>query len=441
MATPHPGQSDSHAVVAEDLTNISIDAPVISSHNDYLLDQSNVIRARTIPWEGYQKASLITESELSLIRQFTNQTKNSEQYVSLFLTLLGKLSRVDTIQSILVLIDDFITGTIRVLILERNDTPKLFIESGKKDLNSVFSPFFKLLVKDDEYIQLKAAKIVTFLLVESKLPYPTDPSELFAWIVFQLASTNPNVVDISIQLLQSLLSILAYRKAYFQQSGSIQSLLDILKKPNVTAQVQYQTIYCFWLLSFDPELAGKLEKIHHIIPFLKDIAKSAIKEKVVRINMILKSPNEVIIPMLGYKLLPAIEVLSVRKWSDPEIAEDLTFLRDELSHHVASLSTFDEYASEVRSSKLEWSPPHQSEQFWKTNASRLNENQYELIKIIENEPEPVTLAVAAHDLGQYVKYGNNARKVLEETSAKTAVMGLMSHSNADVRYEALAAVQ
>lgn len=84
-----------------------------------------------------------------------------------------------------------------------------------------------------------------------------------------------------------------------------------------------------------------------------DISKSAIKEKVVRVimatfkNMIQISPNETIIPMLGLKLLSVIEVLSVRKWSDPEIIEDMMVLRDSLGHHVASLSTWDEYKTEI----------------------------------------------------------------------------------------------
>jgi V-type H+-transporting ATPase subunit H len=54
--------------------------------------------------------------------------------------------------------------------------------------------------------------------------------------------------------------------------------------------------------------------------------------------MILKAPQENIIPMLGNKLLPVIEMLSVRKWSDTDISDDLTFIRDELSKRVADLS-------------------------------------------------------------------------------------------------------
>jgi hypothetical protein len=128
------------------------------------------------------------------------------------------------------------------------------------------------------------------------------------------------------------------------------------------------------------------DRVYHITPILRDIAKNAIKEKVIRIilstfkNMAIFAPSVTIIPMLGHKLLSAVETLSLRKWSDTEITDDINFLRDELGKYVASLSTFDEYASEVQSGKLEWSPPHQSEQFWKTNASKLSENNQELVK-------------------------------------------------------------
>ena len=43
-------------------------------------------------------------------------------------------------------------------------------------------------------------------------------------------------------------------------------------------------------------------------------------------------------------------------------------------------STFDVYESEVKSGNLEWSPPHLSDAFWKSNASKLNENDHVLLK-------------------------------------------------------------
>ncbi len=55
-------------------------------------------------------------------------------------------------------------------------------------------------------------------------------------------------------------------------------------------------------------------------------------------NMIQLAPASTIIPMLAHKLLQDCEVLSVRKWSDSEITDDLMWLREELGKHVASLS-------------------------------------------------------------------------------------------------------
>jgi V-type H+-transporting ATPase subunit H len=97
-------------------------------------------------------------------------------------------------------------------------------------------------------------------------------------------------------------------------------------------------------------------------------------------NMLSKAPQENLVSMLGNKLLTVCEVLLTRKWTDTEIADDLEYIKDELSKVVVTLSTFDEYASEVKSGKLDWSPPHLSEQFWKQNASKLSDKDYELVR-------------------------------------------------------------
>lgn len=38
------------ATVADD-ADVSIDAPIVASHNKYLEEQTTAIRSRTIPWE------------------------------------------------------------------------------------------------------------------------------------------------------------------------------------------------------------------------------------------------------------------------------------------------------------------------------------------------------------------------------------------------------
>jgi V-type H+-transporting ATPase subunit H len=149
--------------------------------------------------------------------------------------------------------------------------------------------------------------------------------------------------------------------------------------------------------------------------------------------------------MLVAQLLPFVKNLSGRKWSDEDIIEDVKFLQEELTANFQSLSTFDEYSSELISGHLSWSPPHESEDFWRENAAKLNDKDYaqlrSLIKLLQESTNPVVLAVAAHDIGQYVKHYEKGKKVVTDLGAKTRLMDLMMYDNSDVRYRALLSVQ
>ena len=71
-------------------------------------------------------------------------------------------------------------------------------------------------------------------------------------------------------------------------------------------------------------------------------------------------------------------------------------------------SSYDEYITEVRSGRLEWSPVHRSEKFWRENAAKLNDRNYELLKILinllETSKDHLVLSVACFDLGEYVRH-------------------------------------
>lgn len=72
--------------------------------------------------QGYQRATLITQAELSYIKAVEKKTgedlsrvvdKEGDVYGELLINLLQKLVRVDTIQSILILMDDLLLGMFR----------------------------------------------------------------------------------------------------------------------------------------------------------------------------------------------------------------------------------------------------------------------------------------------------------------------------------------
>ncbi len=48
--------------------------------------------------------------------------------------------------------------------------------------------------------------------------------------------------------------------------------------------------------------------------------------------------------------------------------------------NVYLFRTYDEYSSELLSGHLSWTPVHESELFWKENATKLNDKDYEQIR-------------------------------------------------------------
>jgi V-type H+-transporting ATPase subunit H len=124
---------------------------------------------------------------------------------------------------------------------------------------------------------------------------------------------------------------------------------------------------------------------------------------------------------------------------------------------TGALRTFDEYASELESGHLSWTPPHRSDDFWRENAAKLIEGNNKLLKVLAKllatSKKPLVLAVGCHDIGQLVKQVPQARsyvtpkrrkligRSVQGLGTKTRIMELMGHSDPDVRYEALSTVQ
>uniref|UniRef100_A0A8D8T0I2 V-type proton ATPase subunit H n=1 Tax=Cacopsylla melanoneura TaxID=428564 RepID=A0A8D8T0I2_9HEMI len=59
----------------------------------------------------------------------------------------------------------------------------------------------------------------------------------------------------------------------------------------VNFQIQYQLIFCLWVLTFNPKLADRMNKFS-VIPILADILRDSVKEKVMNSWQHLKQNNE-----------------------------------------------------------------------------------------------------------------------------------------------------
>ncbi|KAI9496928.1 ATPase V1 complex subunit H [Zychaea mexicana] len=420
--TATPATDTATSSLIEDVTLTIIAHP-------YLDELADKIRNEPIPWQGYERAGLITADEVAMIEHVDNKSpeevthvmsEHGLYYAGMYLDLMHKLARVDAVQKVLVMIQDMID--------EHDERIKLFHQASEGRPGYPFAPFHNSTKNRD-----------------------IDIDDFFRWMTFQLQSRNPSLIELNIQILDALFHIPAYRKSFWNTLHAMDSFINVLKKGNSNPQVTYEAVFALWLLTFDEEIAANLNRKYDVIPMLVEIAKSAVKEKIIRVvvatfkNLVEKAPKANLSAMLVAKLLPFTEHLHTRKWSDQEVVNDIDLIQTELQNNFQSLTTFEVYASELETGKLEWSPPHQSENFWQKNAVRLNENDHQLLKMLarllsSNKTE--ILAIACHDVGQYAKYaGADGKKYLHDLGAKQRVMELMTHEDQEVRYYALSATQ
>ena len=440
--------------IKEMITSLDDDKIDMLAATSVLQQQATDIRTQHVNWQSYYQSQMISQEDHKFITAFDVSDSaargrllktDRNQCARTFLNLLGHVSKDQTLQYILILIDD--------MLQEDRTRVEIFHEYAVKTKESVWGPFLNLLNRQDGFITNMTARIIAKIACWAQTPMErSDLNFYLAWLKDQLKVQNNEYIQSVARCLQMMLRIDEYRFAFVSVDG-ISTLLSVLSG-RVNFQVQYQLIFCLWVLTFNPLLAEKMNKFN-VIPFLADILSDSVKEKVTRIilavfrNLIEKPEDSQVskehcIAMVQCKVLKHLTILEQRKFDDEDVTSDVEFLTEKLQSSVQDLSSFDEYATEVKSGRLEWSPVHKSK-FWRENAQRLNEKNYELLRILvhllDTSKDPLVLSVASFDIGEYVRHYPRGKHVIEQLGGKQLVMQLLAHEDPNVRYEALLAVQ
>ncbi|KAL9925675.1 V-type proton ATPase subunit H isoform X3 [Glossina fuscipes] len=416
-----------------------------------LQQQAGEIRNKPINWASYMQSQMISPEDFQCITSLDTSKSgymqaNPSQSVKTLLNLLSHVSKDSTIQYILVMIDD--------LLQEDRVHVAYFHDYANKRKEHIWGPFLNLLNRQDGFIVHMSSRIIAKLACWGTENIPkSDLNFYLQFLKDQLTIHANEYIQSVARCLQMMLRVDDYRFAFVSVDG-ISTLVRILSS-RVNFQVQYQLVFCLWVLTFNPLLATKMNKFS-VIPILADILNDCAKEKVTRIilavfrNLIEKPTDpqvakEHCIAMVQCKVLKQLSILEQRRFDDEDISADVEYLTQRLQNSVQDLSSFDEYATELRSARLEWSPVHKSAKFWRENAQRLNEKNYELLRILvhllETSKDPIILSVACFDIGEYVRHYPRGKHVLEQLGGKQIVMQLLGHEDPNVRYEALLAVQ
>ncbi|KAL9608760.1 MAG: hypothetical protein Q9167_006414 [Letrouitia subvulpina] len=471
---------------------MSLDPPT------YLNSLQNNIRARPIPWEGAVRAGTITDKDLKKIKAVDKVRKDqrrqtveaeADAYRSLIIggdqekSVLDSASRrADVVQYMLVLTGDLL-----------NDVPSLL--SVLLEHPDPYRPFLPLLsnsTNPEDPIPLLTSAVLTSLLSSAQTEFPkstpkTDQAlpKLYQYLSTLTKTQDSGLQDIAVQAYSALLRTKRSRELFWnQRDDTVNPLLDILRTAagatadndsslwsgrtsirttteiglsgGIGLQLLYHVLLAIWQLSFEGLLVGEgLEKEQEIVALYTQLLRLSPKEKTTRLllstllNLLEPSRNKsLLLPAAVTVRLPALLAnLKSRHLTDPDLLDDLRSLTDMLSEYTSSQTTFDEYAAEVQTGHLRWSPPHRDGNFWRENARKiLEDNQSELpkklVEIMQKkwEDDKQVLAIACNDIAWLVKEVPENRAQLEKLGVKVRVMELMADENEAVRWESLRTV-
>lgn len=247
----------------------------------------------------------------------------------------------------------------------------------------------------------------------------------------------------------------------FAATEGIVGLLTPVLRANdrFSVQTMYEVALCFWLMSFTKE--GRKDMCARgasAVKALMACAGAASKEKVIRMCVLaLKNvtdrqgaQGEAVLDnftAVDEPLQKLVRNLSLKGFEDEELSVTLTELDEDLLHRRKEASSWERYRDEVMSGSLEWSAAHRDEGFWRECATKLTDNNCQilrvLIKLIDgNEPmDSKTLAVACNDIGEFAVHYPAGRFLANDLGGKEHTMRLMNHEDDEVRKYALQCVQ
>jgi len=466
-------RSDGHAVASFSTSSL------LPIENVWLQETTEKLRSRPTAWEGYQRAGLVTSDEVAMLRQAEEAGRSGDMarvcekgdaYAALYVKLLGKLSRVETIQTVLILTDD--------LVQSAPDRLAWLLASEP------LPPLRKFLDSSDSFVSLKAAQFLTLclttLVAEGEALPLDDALAVIDYIKKALAPliqgdeasdiaeghAAPMVLCIASEILRTArgrTSIWAkdteMHEAGQADAALIPQLLAVLRKTSTRAnantrsttlpQLHYQALFCLWLLTFHQAAAQGLDLYFGAAPVLVQVAQKALKHKVVRMvlaiwrNMLVAAEAENATRLLGAKVLPLCATLEERRYPDKEMQDDLGYIAAVLQRYLDQMSSYEQYRSELYSGRLSFdNPAHALEDFWRENAEKLTEDRdrdlKQLVQLLQSsDADPTTLAAACADMGHFVQHMDGGRRRADALGAKTAIMQLVEHADANVQYHAL----
>lgn len=416
--------------------------------NPVLDEVRSSIHSKPIPWNGLVRANVVDENEvqsfeslgkLSSQERHHKVAEESQKYAELVAQLLLKDIRDDIVKYLVLFMVEYGEGIPSFAAALAKQTP-------------IYDALSQRFSRKDSQIATLSAVALSILATSGTLAPAASVEATFRFIVSNFLKNAKNDIhlkDLGAQLIARLVQDNNYRSQFGQFAESaIPSLTDLVSTGPL--QVQYTSLVTLWILSFDKVEAVKFLTEFNVVKTIIDTCRQAIREKIVRVgiavlaNLLRFAPKTAVPVLIAEDALPASKLIAQRKWTDEELIADLEYVTSTLTTAFHNMTTFEEYSGELKTKNLRWSHVHTNLGFWSENIEEFSKNNWDVLKQLINllnSSNEATVAVAAHDIAEVVKHKPEAAAVVTESGGKIKLMELISHENAEVRFEALRATQ
>jgi len=325
-------------------------------------------------------------------------------------------------------------------------------EEAMKGGCAVYKPLIGCLqsASPDSYVADKGAWLLSAII--GHMPRYFSDEEVNAFLALLLARSS-GVTELGVlEAITNLLKTEKFRATVWGYAG-VSSLVFKVDVKAAPSQILYKSVFAIWMVSFDPTLMQNLQS-NEVIKKIKAIMTQSRTEKVIRLCLtVLKNFLEqkaacqgICEDIVEEGVLEAVQMLEYEKWRDAELYEDIRQLVQLIASEVKELSNFDRYMKELEGGVLSWGFIHSSK-FFGENVMKFETAEFKAVKLLAGllaSENAVTLAVACHDIGEFVSLHPSGKKQVARLGVKERVMELMGSAEADmkeVRREALLCCQ
>jgi|EP00927_Polykrikos_kofoidii_P059813 V-type H+-transporting ATPase subunit H len=431
-------------------------------------DSAQVLNKYNMSGSDTDKSASAVYHELSTMKPDWGKYGPTQKYADLLkllqvgapgmetmLCMKGNLAIVQACMDALTVDDEKAVQWIVTLLCDmlREDSMSygVFEDASQSGVN-IFQPFFNLVNKktsgSDFYSADRAVWILSALMGHMQTGFEFGQVE--ALVVLMTNKSLPTCSELGrLEAITNLLKSDTYRASVWKMQLVTDSVFGVSTK--ASSQALYKCVFAMWLLAFDGDLVEELIT-HRAVSKIRGILASCRVEKVVRICLtVLKAllqHSNFGAEIVDANLFDSVQNLEFEKWRDAELYDDIRDVASQISSRVQELSNFARYEQELASGSLSWGFIHTSK-FWAENVMKFDQNDFKTLKTLlrllcDPNTDVTSLAVACHDVGEFVALHPLGKKKVAQLHIKDRIMELMGSTGDDkreVRREALLCCQ